>query len=470
MKGRCITDSWSLFLWCWPFSLSFFSITNVLSLQPSPTSSADLPCVGSWKSGNTQVTVIGTSHFKCNSAQEVVSVIEELRPDGVVVELDPERVIRLTLEGTKPHMEKQSMLFGADFLAAIETAQRLDIPLFIGDEYAQETKSRLLNVFDIQAYKLNKLMPFGGRSSSSLHINEVDVLGTVLADPRKLTPLVVTIAPAFLTLLWTLQSFPVQDILSDLSLVFSILFSVLITCKTYTTLIVDRDEILAMNAIQAVRTLQSLQDKTTIRKRWTFTVDTTSASAVDDEPSGIPLFTLKTPLQPDVIRNLNLFEPRWLKMVDRLNKQIQAKGDCRLGCISCTNKFYSAIHTEDGREGRYADVIFKREGRMANVIEMVEGKRPVSGARKVTVQIEGKDSFVVNETNISVVKEGYLVTLFTSAISMALGGDSPLAAFQAQDDKSTKDIHIILVVGLLHANGVLDCLSSNYNKATSNAS
>ena len=37
--------------------------------------------------------VVGTSHFRCNSADEVERIIREIGPDGVVVELDPEMVI-----------------------------------------------------------------------------------------------------------------------------------------------------------------------------------------------------------------------------------------------------------------------------------------------------------------------------------------------------------------------------------------
>ena len=84
--------------------------------------------------------VVGTSHFRCNSADEVERIIREIGPDGVVVELDPERVIRLTKEGSKHPDEEQ--LFGADFLSAIDTAKDMDVPLFIGDEYSKETRAR----------------------------------------------------------------------------------------------------------------------------------------------------------------------------------------------------------------------------------------------------------------------------------------------------------------------------------------
>ena len=91
--------------------------------------------------------VVGTSHFRCDSADEVERIIREIGPDGVVVELDPERVIRLTKEGSKYPDEEQ--LFGADFFSAIDTAKDMDVPLFIGDEYSKETRARFVQTVPV---------------------------------------------------------------------------------------------------------------------------------------------------------------------------------------------------------------------------------------------------------------------------------------------------------------------------------
>ena len=77
-----------------------------------------------------------------------------------------------------------------------------------------------------------------------------------------------------------------------------------------------------------------------------------------------------------------------------------------IGCISCTNKFYSAISI-GGHDRCYAEVIFRKVGRMASLMDKHEGRRP-SGARKVLAQLVGEESFVVDNKDISVAKEGYL--------------------------------------------------------------
>ena len=414
--------------------------------------------------------VVGTSHFRCNSADEVERIIREIGPDGVVVELDPERVIRLTKEGSKHPDEEQ--LFGADFLSAIDTAKDMDVPLFIGDEYSKETRARFAQTaFDIQSYSprslflafMSSFLPMqcpGGRGSY------VNVPAAFIADPKKATPLITAATPAFILFLLTIQTYQIEDVGNDLATATSLLISFLATCKVFNNFISDRDEILANNAMRSAEVISSLKSKETIRARWTFTVNGNDARAVgagfDDkrDDSGtqisrkIPLCTLKTPLEKGRIRNLNLFEPRWLKMIDDVTSHETNNGKQSFGCVTCTNKFYSAIQI-DGKEGRYADVVFQRKGMMANMIKLVEGTRPVSGDRKVSVQIEGVESFLVNEDELSISREGYLIV-------SNVHGDIASSEVECVDYKENlncdEGIDIVVVVGLLHANGVIDRL------------
>ena len=418
--------------------------------------------------------VVGTSHFRCNSADEVERIIREIGPDGVVVELDPERVIRLTKEGSKHPDEEQ--LFGADFLSAIDTAKDMDVPLFIGDEYSKETRARFVQTaFDMQSYSPSKL--FSAFTSSFLPMERpggrgsyINVPRAFISDPKKAAPLITTATPAFVLFLLTMQTYQIEDVGNDLATAFSLLFSFLATCKVFNNFISDRDEILASNAMRAAEVVSSLKSKETIRARWTFTVNGNDAKVVGTctgfgdkrEDSGtqisrnIPLFTLKTPLLEGRIRNLNLFEPRWLKMIDDVISH--EENDCKrsFGCVTCTNKFYSAIQI-DGKEGRYADVVFRRKGMMANMIQLVEGTRPVSGDRKVNVQIEGEEPFLVNEDELSISREGYLIA------SNVHNGDNISSEDECVDYTENlncdEDINIVVVVGLLHANGVIDRLA-----------
>ena len=82
------------------------------------------------RSKSLEVYVIGTSHFRCHSAKEVDALIKSAQPDGVVLELDPERVLRLTKQyagfdengsnNNRGHQQspETELLYGADFVAA----------------------------------------------------------------------------------------------------------------------------------------------------------------------------------------------------------------------------------------------------------------------------------------------------------------------------------------------------------------
>lgn len=403
-----------------------------------------LPFVGIAKRSQVTFIVVGTSHFQCNSASEVASLVRELKPDGVVVELDPERAVRLTKEAAT---SDSAPWFGADFLAAIDAAREIDVPLFVGDEYTRETRARFLDtVLSPASYSPQRLMASVFRSNA-----QIDLLQTFAQDPMKLTPLVTTLFTPLLIVCtgFLLQGHGVQleigSFRSNVSICLTLVLSFLFICKVYNTLIFDRDDVLVHRTINAAEVIMSLKRKETIRRRWSFTTEPNTTKSQDPKRDGIPLFTLKRPLRKDSIRSLYLFEPRWLSMIDSL----QASGGIcppQFGCLTCVNKFYCSIAL-DGKEARYADVIFKRHGRMASLGNLIEGTRP-SGDRKVTAEIEGKNAFTLDEMNIFVADEGYLMTLGMTEETY------PTIPTNLCDD----DISIVVVVGLLHANGVVDQL------------
>ena len=129
------------------------------------------------------------------------------------------------------------------------------------------------------------------------------------------------------------------------------------------------------------------------------------------------------------------------------------RGEQRIiGCVTCTNKFYSAINVAEAAknndpssfiEGRYADVIFRRRGRFGELTSVTEGSRP-SGARKIGAKIHGKESFDLSS---------YLTA----------SGLQPFNEDNSQIDIEAEavpgEINIVVVVGLLHANGILEYLS-----------
>jgi hypothetical protein len=446
-------------------------ISSQQKIRAANALSPSHPCLGRATVYKTNYFVIGTSHFRCQSAQEVKSLIRDIKPDGVVVELDPERVIRLSKEGSKHPNEEQ--LFGADFLAAIDTARDMDVPLFIGDEYTRDTRERFaLTAFDPSSYGPSRLMtafvsfflPERQRNANA-NYNYVNVLLAFVSDPMKVAPLAAAASPSFLLLLATIQHYRIEDVGDDAATALSLLFSFLATTKVFNNFISDRDDILARNAVRAADVISSLRKKETIRARWTFTVDGNDAKSIrganEEEVteqgsrsggSRTPLFTLKTPLECGKTRHLNLFEQRWLKMIDDISANSATRVDSQsFGCVTCTNKFYSAIQI-DGAEARYADVIFQRSGTMAEIIDLVEGQRP-SGDRKIGVRIEGRNTFFVDEKKLAISKEGYLVASGVGKeITESMINNAPI--------DNQEDLNIVVVVGLLHANGVIQRLAN----------
>eukprot|EP00584_Thalassiosira_punctigera_P018279 CAMPEP_0172545480 /NCGR_PEP_ID=MMETSP1067-20121228/15388_1 /TAXON_ID=265564 ORGANISM="Thalassiosira punctigera, Strain Tpunct2005C2" /NCGR_SAMPLE_ID=MMETSP1067 /ASSEMBLY_ACC=CAM_ASM_000444 /LENGTH=453 /DNA_ID=CAMNT_0013332223 /DNA_START=170 /DNA_END=1527 /DNA_ORIENTATION=+ len=419
------------------------------------------------KSESTDIFVIGTSHFRCNSAREVTSLIERVRPDGVVLELDPERVLRLTKlsqgfdeNGAREGRSRdaEDILYGADFVAAINACQRLDVPLFLGDEYARETKRRLSErLLNWEAYSPEPLVKafFASISGDGGRRQKVrmNLLKTFAQDPQKLAPIALTSSPPFL-LASALALFDNGAMAYDGSVITntvetiaSIIASFLVSSLLFNTVIAERDEVLAASTMYASSVVRSLKDNASIRQRWQFTVSQEKEELAADtnrKPDSLPLFTLKTPLKRAGVRNLNLFEPRWLKMIDQVTKENDALDAKTFGCVRCINKFYSAISV-NGVEGRYADVIFERVGTLATIKELKEGKRLVSGDRRISVSIEGGDSFVADASNLSVSEDGYMVATNVTPVDSA-GLNDVLSSKKV----STESVRMVVVVGLLH--------------------
>jgi len=444
---------------CFLFLLSLIIGSFSLSLPKAS--------VGFVETTRVEYFVIGTSHFRCQSANECTALIQGIEPDGVVIELDAERTLRLSKEASKDsHTDsetKNEIYFGEDFLASIKQAQNMDIPLFLGDESTKVIKDRFVRtILDMKSYNPMRLFVSIMSQRSTLSSRKINLFNVFLSDPQKAVPLITTTSIPFLLVLCSLGKYSTPEPVS-IEIFLSIFISFFASCKVFNTLIVERDIVLASNAIRASEAIDSLRKGETIRKRWKFTVEDDydalslkSNSFVKDKIDNIPIFTLKNALELEAVRNLNLFEPRWLHMVDSLNNQnllndIEKPLQPQFGTVTCTNKFYSAIPMPDGKEGRYADLIFYKEGRMASLVDLKEGQRP-SGARKINCVIRGGERIVLDEESLHVREEGYMVTTIQD-----IKCDNNIAAL-GQGKKSK--IKIVIVAGLLHVNGIVQYLSN----------
>ena len=361
------------------------------------------------------------------------------------------------------------MWYGADFLAAVNACQELDIPMFLGDEYAQETKRRLTqHILNWgKAYSpvpLVQSIVASMTSDEDMRKRRIDLLRAFKNDPQKLTPIAITSSPPLLiasALAFFDNGALAYDgsaLLSSLGITMSIFFSFLASSLLFNTVIVERDKVLASSTLHAYDVVRSLKENELIRKRWKFTVkeqnNPPDGTELIDVSNSLPLFTLKTPLQKGANRNLNLFEPRWLSMIDEVTNGRDSLDEKMFGCVRCTNKYYSAVSV-NGVEGRYADVIFGKLGTFAKIKQIREGKRSVSGDRKVSVSIEGGESFLVDASSLSISSDGYMV---------ATPNVKPNRREEANYSRSSKEIskekiRLVVVVGLLHGNGVVDLLS-----------
>lgn len=132
-------------------------------------------------------------------------------------------------------------------------------------------------------------------------------------------------------------------------------------------------------------------------------------------------FTLRRPLARGERRTLNLFEPRYLHLMDTLAAErllevasggvedggggAAAADEARLnalvgatfGCLLASNRLYlpadgSSLNdpTLKGGTQRVADVVVGRLARRVCVVSVEEGVRPVSGNRKLRVVIVGE--------------------------------------------------------------------------------
>ncbi len=462
--------------------LANLQLCDTMNVAPraNPLTIIDQPYVGyvSHESDLFEVFVIGTSHFRCNSSYEVTSLIERVQPDGVVLELDPERVLRLSKQcagfdengNTVEEQSIENTLYGADFLAAVKSCQQLNIPIFLGDEYTQDTKRRLADqLFNWrEAYSPAQLAQSILASTKGVEKENrvrINLFQSFVNDPQKLTPVVVSscpslfVASALACLGGSATAYDGLLLSNSLETAASIVVSFLASCFLFNLVIADRDKILAANTINSVQVLRSLKNNQSIRKRWSFAVHHQGEHSDDtsfiNQPDSIPLFTLKTPLSHGDIRRLNLFEPRWLRMIDKVTKRSHTSDDdIKFGCVRCTNKFYSAVSV-NGMEGRYADVVFDKKGSVAKITQLNEGKRSVSGDRKVSVTIQGGGSFIVNEPTLSISDDGYMVATNFEPMD----GREVDHFLQASEVEGTEVIRIVVVAGLLHGNGVIDLLS-----------
>ena len=216
---------------------------------------------------------------------------------------------------------------------------------------------------------------------------------------------------------------------------------------------------------------------------------------------------MRRPLRAGEERRLNLFEPRWLALLDSLaastaastaaSVRREATGaaagaacgcgeqalssllvNASFGCVFAVNEqsvpvpVPAAVAASGFAEGgvgassmRIDDVVIPRVGRRARIVRIEEGVRPVTGARRLVVWLVGEEPLSIDDRTLHPTGGGYLSAVATPCdeaafeiahgpIADALDGGTR-AMPEVAGDASGSVVRALLVVGLAHANGVL---------------
>ena len=229
--------------------------------------------------------------------------------------------------------------------------------------------------------------------------------------------------------------------------------------------------------------------------------------------SWVPFLTLRSPLKENEVRRMNLFEPRWLAMLDGISAMDKGKPGAdaessgllgsTFGTVHAVNRCYASCPVDsldpsakwssgqaNGEQRKRketagatatvveADVVVNpSEARLAVVERVEEGTRPVSGDRRVALWIRGLASLEApgpegGTVELRPTAGGFLAARCQVQGASASGdpraaGNEPVGregdAGSATDGRALVEgdltagdgISVVCVVGLVHANPIL---------------
>ena len=336
----------------------------------------------------TEIVVVGTNHNSASDAEKVTRVIEDVEPDVVVVELDFERMNSFFESFFMQRRRRIPLKGGGDFMNAVKsgtttttTTSKPPPIVILGDVKMKEIPEMLLN-------KAMMNPGFGG-------------LAYFLESFKGAFGVAPTASVVTMTLACTLVD-------NNFIELFVLLYGVSVVSDV---LLKDRDVILAENVIKGVDIAKRLRKKELLSKQFTFSSSSSCSLTNNDdddvcdekeeEDAALPVFTLKRPFEnKDEIRRLNLFEPRWLAMLDEIaNRNDGSLVGAKLGVVLAQNRLYTPANFDKiEQQKRVATIVFDPFVQRAKVVDAKESTRPVTGARKVEVFIaldsETNDDFI----------------------------------------------------------------------------
>ena len=226
-------------------------------------------------------------------------------------------------------------------------------------------------------------------------------------------------------------------------------------CPLVETLWMDRDEALVQNATNAARAAHALAEGGARRVEFRFSADpvVTAEAARAFTPrdaNARPCFTLKRALARGETRRLNLWEPRWLALLDAL---ADANGGrlvgAELGCLLGRTRHYYSVDDDDDDDDdqsrRAASVVVDTAFARARVARVVEGERPRTKARKVEVWIERVDDADEIVVDVEAHAAGYLLA------SVAPANEQTAAVVDENHASASSSVACVVVAGLAAA-------------------
>jgi hypothetical protein len=448
----------------------------------SSSSQKNLTTTSSSSSPRLEIIVLGTNHNSSSDAEKVTRVIEDEKPDVVVVELDFERLNSNFNNGFK----KKQGEAGEDFMNAVKSGttaktQKEQQPIvLLGDVKAKEIPEMLLS-----------------KATSIENVTSVFPGGLVyFLESFKGA---FGVAPTASVLTITLACALLDHNFIEL---FVLLYGVAVVSDV---LLKDRDDVLAKNVLKGVDIAKRLRKKELISKQFTFSSSSSSLPSLDDDDDDhddhdhdrylldeLPVFTLKRPFESrDEIRRLNLFEPRWLRMLDEIARRNDGSlVGAKLGVVLAQNRLYTPENFDDvgdddfddtsksneneTRNKRVARIVFDPFVQRAKVVDAKESSRPVTGARKVEVFValdsEANDDFI-GEFREAPGQRGYML----ASKKTPTGDRGEPTKNEARDEKEANDgsgrvVKCVVVCGKLHVRGVVGRLKMHLDNDNNSVS
>ena len=420
----------------------------------------------------TTIIVLGTNHNSSSDAEKVTRVIQDEKPDVVVVELDFER-----LNSNFNSFKKQggggvkssstTTRSGEDFMNAVKSGTTTN---------TQKEQQPIVLLGDVKAKEIPEMLL--SKATSIENVTSVFPGGLVyFLESFKGA---FGVAPTASVLTITLACALLDHNFIEL---FVLLYGVAVVSDV---LLKDRDDILAENVLKGVDIAKRLRKKELISKQFTFSSSSSLPSLDDDDAADdrvsldeLPVFTLKRPFESrDEIRRLNLFEPRWLRMLDEIARRNDGSlVGAKLGVVLAQNRLYTPENFDDvndddfddtsksneneTRNKRVARIVFDPFVQRAKVVDAKESSRPVTGARKVEVFValdsEANDDFI-GEFREAPGQRGYMLASKKTPngdLGQPAKNESRDEKEKANDDDDGCVVKCVVVCGKLHVRGVV---------------